>query len=76
MDPEADRDLLWIAEEGLIAELPGMEQFSYCVRLSKVNEDGWGEYTDDKGRPYYYNHVSYFFAITNVELHRFGCRDD
>uniref|UniRef100_A0A7S3D1Z0 WW domain-containing protein n=1 Tax=Palpitomonas bilix TaxID=652834 RepID=A0A7S3D1Z0_9EUKA len=40
MDVERDRDLLWIAEEGLIAELP----------------DGWGEYTDEKGRPYYYNH--------------------
>eukprot|EP00741_Cyanophora_paradoxa_P000330 tig00000403_g321.t1 len=39
MDPVLDAELLWIAEEALVAPLP----------------DGWGEYYDPDGFPYYWN---------------------
>lgn len=39
MDPIADVNLLWIAEEALCAALP----------------EGWGEYTDAEGNPFYYH---------------------
>mmetsp|Transcript_40300 Transcript_40300/g.104457 ORF Transcript_40300/g.104457 Transcript_40300/m.104457 type:complete len:339 (-) Transcript_40300:548-1564(-) len=40
IDPDIEPDLMWIAQEGLVAPLP----------------DGWSEYTDHQGHQYYYNH--------------------
>ena len=42
MDPEADVQYMWIAEESLLAPLP-------------VN---WEQLTDEEGTPYYYNNVT------------------